>query len=450
MISVLRNTFLLTLLLVARLSGQSQEPAQDQFPRDRNVFFEAVPIFGEDTSKAYVAFHYRINKNFFVFIKKSGNSPQEEYAARGELIVELLNAQGVSVGREIRTINLTRSTLPDPAEPPSDIQGAMLFTVPDGTLSIVFEVDDKESGRSFVEKKQTVATRRPVLKPLETSIPFLVSLVHYGNTSTEFEAVNRGLEVVYGTKCGYLLQIYVPAQQKDLTIHWTLEGRRDERFQEKQELNGGDFTLFPGIPKLKTGETRIVYETALSTDGWKIVYVPLPVEGLETGFYLVEFTLALGELKTTLKRSFRVYWPNKPFSLAAFEIAVDALRLIAKEEEVDEMYGFTSYRGYQKFRDFWRKRDPDTTTAYNEVMAEYYRRVDEALRRYSSPKENDGYKTDRGRIFVLYGSPTTTERTLPPNSTPTETWTYQSLRRRFIFHDPVRNGNYVLRQTESF
>ncbi|MBI4428166.1 MAG: GWxTD domain-containing protein [Ignavibacteriales bacterium] len=430
--------------------SQSQQQIEGQPLRDQNVFFEAVPVFGEDTSKAYVSFHYRINKNFFVFIKNRSNPTVEEYVARGELIVELLNAQGVSVGREIRTINLSSATLPNPQEQTSDIQGAMQFTVPDGTLSIVFQVDDKESGRSFVEKKQTVTTRRPFLKPLEVSIPFFVSPMPQGRTPAQFEVVNRGSEVVYGSKCGYLLQVYLPASGHDFQVRWKLEGRRDERFQERQDLGGSGFTLFPGIPKLNGEESQITYDIVPSQLPWKTLYVPLSVETLETGFYTVEFEISLGEQKTTLKRNFRVHWPNKPLSLNVFETAVDALRLIAKEEEVEEMYGFTSFRGQQKFREFWRKRDPDTTTVYNEVKAEYYRRVDEALRRYSSTKENDGYKTDRGRIFVLYGSPTSTERFLPPNSTPTEVWTYQNIRRRFIFHDPVRNGNYILSETESF
>ena len=113
------------------------------------------------------------------------------------------------------------------------------------------------------------------------------------------------------------------------------------------------------------------------------------------------------------------------------------------------MFGFTTYRGYLRFMEFWKKRDPDTTTAYNEVMAEFYRRVDESIRRFSSLKENDGFKTDRGRIFILYGTPTTTERRLLPNSTPTEAWTYQNIRRKFIFTDPSRSGSYILTETEN-
>jgi hypothetical protein len=82
-------------------------------------------------------------------------------------------------------------------------------------------------------------------------------------------------------------------------------------------------------------------------------------------------------------------------------------------------------------------------------MAEYYYRVDETMRKYSTARENDGYKTDRGRIYILYGPPPKSERLLQPNSAPKEIWTYMNLHRRFIFIDPTKNGNFILSQAEN-
>ncbi len=428
----------------------SQDPpnAGEPAPKDRNIAFEAVPMFGEDTSKAYVAFHYRINKNFFVFVKNPKNATQEEYVARGELMIELLNEKGVSVGREIRAVNLTRATLPSTDEPPSEIQGAVVFNVPDGTLNIVFEVDDKESGRTFVERKQKVTTRRPILRPLEGSIPFFAEMRVQEGLS-KFIVSNRGSDVVFGSRGGYLMQMYLPTGGEGLHVSWKIEGRLEDRQQEKVELEGTQYTLLSGFPQLAASENEIMYEPKPSTLAWNILFIPLPLEKLFPGLYQLQIEFNMGETTIPLKRSLRVYWPQKPVSLTLFDLSVEALRIIAKEEEIDEMFGFTTYRGYLRFMEFWKKRDPDTTTAYNEVMAEFYRRVDESIRRFSSLKENDGFKTDRGRIFVLYGTPTTTERRLLPNRTPTEVWTYQNIRRKFIFTDPSRNGSYILTETET-
>ena len=146
---------------------------------------------------------------------------------------------------------------------------------------------------------------------------------------------------------------------------------------------------------------------------------------------------------------FHVTWPSHPFSLTDPDLAIDALRHIAKEAEIDGMLSGSAERRAESFYRFWRERDQDTTTAYSQAMAEYYYRVDEAMRKFSTARENDGYKTDRGRIYILYGPPPKSERVLQPNTGPKEIWTYDRIHKRFIFIDPAKNGNYVLSQAEN-
>ena len=146
---------------------------------------------------------------------------------------------------------------------------------------------------------------------------------------------------------------------------------------------------------------------------------------------------------------FDVVWRNKPRSLVNLDIAINALQHIATEGEMSQMRGFLSTDS-KKFSEFWKKKNPDTTRAYNPVMAEYYHRVDEAIQKYSTPKEVDGYRTDRGRILILFGHPTRIDRSLKPSSVPTEVWMYEKLRKYFIFTDRIRNGNYELTQAETY
>jgi GWxTD domain-containing protein len=53
--------------------------------------------------------------------------------------------------------------------------------------------------------------------------------------------------------------------------------------------------------------------------------------------------------------------------------------------------------------DFWRKRDPDPDTEENEFKDEYYERIAYANEHYASGIP--GWKTDRGRIYIMYGKP---------------------------------------------
>jgi hypothetical protein len=53
-------------------------------------------------------------------------------------------------------------------------------------------------------------------------------------------------------------------------------------------------------------------------------------------------------------------------------------------------------------------------------------------------------RSDRGKIYILYGPPTNIERVLDPSAGFKETWTYEKLKRSFVFVDRARNGIYVL------
>jgi GWxTD domain-containing protein len=182
---------------------------------------------------------------------------------------------------------------------------------------------------------------------------------------------------------------------------------------------------------------------------WKTVVIPLPLEKLLSGKYTLDLTYVSGTFKKQQLHQFSVVWPSRPLSLTDPELAVDALRHIASEQEIEKMQSGSIEQRSDVFNEFWRSRSPDTLSAYNVTMAEYYYRVDEAMRKFSTARENDGYKTDRGRIYILYGQPQKSDRMLQPNSSPMEIWTYDRLRRRFVFIDTAKNGNYILSQAEN-
>ena len=110
---------------------------------------------------------------------------------------------------------------------------------------------------------------------------------------------------------------------------------------------------------------------------------------------------------------------------------------------------------------FWLRRDPTPDTIENEYREEHYRRIAYANERFSSGKP--GWMTDRGRIYVLNGPPTSTEvnrmggfyqRTLDEGGgqtsvNPFEKWYYRYLEGignnvEFEFIDPTFTGEFRL------
>ncbi len=59
---------------------------------------------------------------------------------------------------------------------------------------------------------------------------------------------------------------------------------------------------------------------------------------------------------------------------------------------------------------FWRKRDPNPATPANEYKDEHYRRIDHANTFRGRETFREGWRTDRGRYYILLGEPRETQR----------------------------------------
>jgi len=88
--------------------------------------------------------------------------------------------------------------------------------------------------------------------------------------------------------------------------------------------------------------------------------------------------------------------------------------------------------------------DPTPETEHNELMDEYYKRVSYANENFDGWK--DGWETDRGMIYILFGPPDQVERTNPSmsNSTLYQIWTYNRINKQFIFKDQNGFGDFRL------
>ncbi len=76
---------------------------------------------------------------------------------------------------------------------------------------------------------------------------------------------------------------------------------------------------------------------------------------------------------------------------------------------------------------FWRQRDPVPETPENEFKEEHYRRIRYANETYGKGSSKPGWKTDRGRMFIILGKPrdVTSYGAESSNLVPIEVWFYQ-------------------------
>lgn len=149
------------------------------------------------------------------------------------------------------------------------------------------------------------------------------------------------------------------------------------------------------------------------------------------------------ELKSVYKK-----WLDEDVSYIITDEERRAFKALKTDEERDQF-----------IEQFWLRRDPDPDTPENEYKEQYYERIQYANERFASGIP--GWRTDRGRIYVMYGKPDQIE-SHPTGGTynrpsyegggstttyPFETWWYRYIEGigsdiEIEFVDPTGSGEY--------
>lgn len=197
--------------------------------------------------------------------------------------------------------------------------------------------------------------------------------------------------------------------------------------------------------------------TAVLTDA-------VPVKGIPGGAY--ELHIEIKDLATGLKASaakkfmmiygFEQLAPtmadSSAFTDRDAQLMEQVIKYISTSEEKD-MYRDLDLDGKKAFlAQFWDRKNPKPGSPVNEFKNEIFRRFAYANQYYSTTlvTKDDGWKTDRGRIYITYGNPDNIER--HPSSMgqkPFERWYYDRLPGQTgndycLFVDLDGYGNYRL------
>jgi GWxTD domain-containing protein len=205
---------------------------------------------------------------------------------------------------------------------------------------------------------------------------------------------------------------------------------------------------------------HIIGSTAVVADGF-------PVTTLRTGTYELDLEIKdqrSGHSVTTRKR----FWTYRKEDLEAgrafkaqpsyeervsdvapnfldvvdVDSALGWMKYILTREESNQIKRLTADGKREFLNNYWKGREMEEPGATNK----YFARVVEANRRYTFLKR-PGWKTDRGRIFVLYGAPDRVVNGSVTSSTyDNEVWEYDKLKGGviFVFADVRGYGDYDL------
>jgi GWxTD domain-containing protein len=182
------------------------------------------------------------------------------------------------------------------------------------------------------------------------------------------------------------------------------------------------------------------------------VFVKVDNSKLTAGDYFVDVTCS--PVRSTEKypvknilaaetRPFTVHWHGLPVSIVDLDQAIEEMQYVADKSVIDDMKNAPPEQKRDLFKAFWKKIDPTPNTERNELMEEYFSRVEYANKQFSH--YIDGWKTDMGMVYIIFGVPSNVERhPFEIDSKPYEIWTYYEQNREFIFVDATGFGDYRL------
>lgn len=193
-----------------------------------------------------------------------------------------------------------------------------------------------------------------------------------------------------------------------------------------------------------------------------------PIDILPTGFYTLVLRVIANKDTITNKKNFYVinknielderkyYTEDEQFDLSEFatmsedkvKIEFSQSEALATKDEIILWKKLTDLKAKQRFLfQFWYIRNSDIGNNFNNKLFEHRERVKYVNTYYSYAGGENGWNTDRGRIYIKFGPPDHKEE-VPGNPVqyPYQVWTYHSIEggTMFVFIDMMGLENYKL------
>ncbi len=421
----------------------------NSFAKDKSNFgFEFdYAQFGYDSTSNYIEFYYSFNQNDLTIT----NTDTSTYV-QGDLKISIIDtaAGKILVDKDWKVVNEIKDT----SETDRGLVGVLSFVISKGTYKIQIVGGDAAN----TEHKKSITDYLNV-KPLWKDKAALSDLqfatriipnspnkksIFYKNT---YEIVPSIMNV-YGDNqpvLFYYLELY-----------------------NLKTLPKGNIKLesvvYNSRGKIVSDKSKIISNSVNSrVEVGTVVLNKFPTDSYTLTEALLDSAANIG---ISSSKRFYVYNPSIPLpdtvyanntSSLTSEFSVmseeeidkifDESKYIATSNEIKQYEGLSTLEGKRKFLyGFWKTRDTNPATALNEAYLDYMNKVQKCNENFSY-MGREGWKSDRGRVYLVYGEPSEIER-FPneQNTKPYEIWHYNEIQGGviFVFADLTGFSRYTL------
>jgi GWxTD domain-containing protein len=207
-------------------------------------------------------------------------------------------------------------------------------------------------------------------------------------------------------------------------------------------IEGYDFPGPVTVPfQVLDEQQEIIYDDSLRFRGGRSVESQV--------IRLAPDSISLGELKLLLgsKPQQRTVSALVSFSQAwvitNFDEMLDLLRYFGQDARVNAMRKAPPSERSRLWRQFYTDTDPNKVTPENEALNQYFGRISAANARFND-EGVQGWRTDRGEVFITLGPPDESIETTPGQRGRVVRWSYLNYRLSLFFQDETGFGRLRL------
>ena len=423
------KTFILLLFLTSSLAFP-QEHKQIPFKGNEfNLLYSEINVFPSSGNEMLCFYSFRIPYNHLVFVKTDAG-----YLAKFSLGVEVNDSLGNFTDRQIKQDDILVQTYGETDSDRKFYQGFLTFKLGRENYNLLPVFTDFNSKEERRLHKIDVLLKTDKFKSILP--PLFVNSTKEKCGSNEFTILsNYNGFLPFNTSSYDIIIPSIDTASTDLRV--VIVADEDTIYNNSiKESNIYNINF-----------NKCNNQIALMSDSG----ITLPtrnfiIKGIST--IIPEGNLSIicytnNEKKPAVVHYKQCVWFDKPHSLQNPEFAIKILNSFYGQEEVDKLLG-AKEKDYSKvlFK-FWKKYDPTPSTQFNEVMSEYYNRVDYAEKNFSSLSGKKGYETDRGKVYIQFGKPKNIERSSNDEGKVVETWIYDK-DKKFVFVDKMGTGDFPL------
>ena len=461
------TTFLYALLLIS--GGYSSADAQKVSYLDlarsnqggEQFFMKKMFLPGETDSTTNFVLMFKTSYNFLAFRKandfETKRANEHKYFATLEMNIEMYKApenqrlssgdsfqsEGMeSVEREFWRDTVFTKTYEQTQAGNFFIEGYFNLPLPPGQYGYILQLIRTAGAGEETSRQQVISV--PEYSSSNEQVYFLQP--NSSMDDQKLPLINFGENVHFGKDFNALIYYptYNPFKDYELQVH-KLRQLDDSTATDlvHSETVTSDMMLNNYTLSMTGNSDLISLQMTSTNSGKSFAFVSIPNSQFPNATYRLR-VLDKKNDELVSQKTYQSHWVDMPTSLLSVDVALKMLRFIIDEDKVDEMRKGSRAERRKAFEKFWTPKDPTPDTEFNELMTEYYRRIDYAFRNFSTMRQ-PGYESDQGKTYIRVGPPKDIKREFPTSQPVIEIWTYPD--RTFIFEATTGFGDFKLVET---